>query len=81
MSLKQLYPLYLSFFGCYGLIEKLVDLGASIDTEFQVPQNCRGPTVLWTLLPDNRKVSIKLLRSAVFKGFCLLDWKRVHRTA
>ena len=35
-------------------------------TEFQVSQNCQGPTVLWTLLTDNRKVSIKLLRSAVF---------------
>ena len=50
----------------YGHIEKLVDLGTSIDTEFQVSQNCQGPTVLWTLLTDNRKVSIKLLRSAVF---------------
>ena len=50
----------------YGHIEKLVDLGTFMDTEFQVSQNCRGPTVLWTLLTDNRKVSIKLLRSAVF---------------
>ena len=31
--------------------------------------------VLWTLLPDNRKVSIKLLRSAVFLWFFLLCWK------
>ena len=53
----------------YGHIEKLVDLGTSMDTEFQVSQNCRGPTVLWTLLTDNRKVSIKLLRSAVFVVF------------
>ena len=64
-----------------GHIEKLVDLGTSMDTEFQVSQNCQGPTVLWTLLTDNRKVSIKLLRSAVFKGFFLLGWKSVHRTA
>ena len=32
----------------YGHIETLVDLGTSMDTEFQVSQNCQGPTVLWT---------------------------------
>ena len=65
----------------YVHIEKLVDTGTSMKTEFQVSQNCRGQTVLWTLLTDNRKVSIKLLRSAVFKEFLLLGWKSVHKTA
>ena len=31
----------------YGHIEKLVDLGTSMDTEFQVSQNCWGPQFLW----------------------------------
>ena len=54
----------------YEHIKNLVDLGISMETEFQVSQNCRGPTVLWTLQmkvsSNNQKVSIILLRSAVF---------------
>ena len=33
---------------------------SSMDTEIQVSQNGLGQTVLWTLLTDNPKVSIKL---------------------
>ena len=47
-------------------VHKTAKVRSSMDTEIQVSQNCQGPTVLWTLLTDNRKVSIKLLRSAVF---------------
>ena len=85
-----------SFMDTFSMLKKLPDLGTSIDTEFQVSQNCQGPTVLSTLLTDNRKVSIKLLRSPVFvvlaywvgkvsikllRSTVLFTQKCVHRTA
>ena len=65
----------------YGHIEKLVDLGTFMDTEFQVSQKLPRSNSFMDTFDWQPKSGHKTAKVRSFCGFGLLGLKSVHKTA